>query len=154
MERRKARRKQRGKVRARLDRAKKDNAELLIEALDKAASLESAHGLWADATEHSKRALDERVAKYGEGSGEASLGIVDLAAIHATFGDFEKAEKLFRQAVRVAEKACGPECEALFMAYTGMQTYYQLTGNAAEAERYAEKTGEALPSARPSSPKQ
>lgn len=129
-----------------LDRVKGENAAVLIEVLDQAASVESRTGVRADAIAHSKRALDERVKKYGATSAEVSTGMVNLAMTHTTFGENEESERLLRQAVRVAEKVCGPRCDALAFAYSGLQTFYELVGRTAEAGKYAELAQEAIPS--------
>lgn len=137
-----------------LDGAKSEYVDLLIDSLDKAACLESSQGLRSDATEHSKRALAERVKNYGAKSEAAVVGMVNLAMVHAAFKDYEKSESLVRQAVRVAKEACGPQCEALSAAYVGMQTYYELIGNDAEAEKYADLALDASPPSSTGSTKQ
>jgi tetratricopeptide (TPR) repeat protein len=132
-----------------LDRAEANHRAMLIEVLDQAASVETRAGLRSDATAHSKQALDERGKQYGSTSAEVSTGMVTLAMVHASFGEYEQSEKLLRQGVRVAEKVCPqPECDALAFAYSGMQTFYDLVGKSSEARKYAELAQEAIPSRR------
>lgn len=132
-----------------LDGAKGERAAVLIQLLDQASFAESRAGLQDAATTHAQRALDERVKKWGANDSETSTGLVNLAMVHATFGDYESGEKLLRKAVAVAEKACGPECDALAMAYSGMRTLYGLMGKPAEAQKYDELAQNAIPPNRP-----
>lgn len=127
---------------------KSDQTKLLIEVLDYTAFVESRAGLQSDATAHAKRAADVRAKTYGRNSAETAQGLVQLAMVHVTFNEFAKTETLLRDAIRIAEKACGPECDALVDAYAGMQTLYEAQGNTAEARKYAELGQNAVPSNR------
>jgi tetratricopeptide (TPR) repeat protein len=129
-----------------LDRERGDHAALLIEVLDHAVLVESQLLLRSEAFLHAKRAADVRAKKYGRNSAESAVGLVNLAIVYATFKDDAKAEDLMRQAVRIAEKACGPECDALALAYSGMETLYATRGKDVEARKYAELAQEAIPS--------
>ena len=130
------------------DRSDGDNTELLIEILDYTSFMETQVGMRTDAISHSKRAADARVKKYGPDSGEAADGLTNLAVRYATFKEYEKAEALLRDAIQIAQRACGPECDALVHAYAGMEVLFTEQGNSAEAKRYAELAVEAVPSRR------
>jgi len=78
-----------------------------------------------------------------------------LAMAYLTAGHREKSKALLRDALQVASKACGPECDALVAAYAGMEAFYDAQDDSAEARRYAALGVEAAPSSRrPSSDKQ
>jgi tetratricopeptide (TPR) repeat protein len=128
-----------------LDRFPGDQTGLLIEVLDHATALETAARLRADAMAHANRALSLRRAKFGDQSAEAVTGMVNLAVAQATFGDYKASEMLLRTAVRTAERTCGPECDALADAYSGMAALYAAEGNEAEAKKYAEMSANANP---------
>lgn len=123
----------------------KDNTSLLVEILDYTAFVESRAGLQNDATAHAKRAFDLRAKTYGSTSAQAAEGLVHLAMVHVTFHEYAKTEALLRDAIRIAQKACGPECDALVNAYAGMQTLYEAQGMTAEAKKYAELGLNAVP---------
>lgn len=131
-----------------VDRGTGDYRELLIEILDYTAFVESGAGIQTDATLHSKRAANLRAEKYGPRSAEAAEGLAHLAMVHATFKEYEKAEAMLRDAIRIAEQACGPQCDALVNAYAGMETLYEAQGNRAEAKKYAELGQNAVPTRR------
>jgi tetratricopeptide (TPR) repeat protein len=131
-----------------LDRAPGDQTTMLIEVLDRAVMAENDARLRSDAIEHSSRALSLRQAKFGKDSPDAVRGMVTLAIVHATFEDYGKSESLLRMAVRIAEKTCGPECEALAFAYSGMYALYSTLGNEAEAKKYDEMALNATPPSR------
>lgn len=122
-----------------------EHTELLIEILDKVAFVESRAGLQTDATDHAKRAVDVRVKTYGRNSAQTAEGMLYLAMVHLTFHDYVKSEALLRDAIRIAEKACGPECDVLVTAYAGMETFYQAQGKPEEAKRYSELSQNAVP---------
>lgn len=128
-----------------LDGAPDGYLELLIDVLGQAASAEARAGLRVDATAHAKRALEARIHKYGKNSDEAAAGIIALATVHYTFQDFAKTEMLLRDAIRIAEKACGPECDTLVLAYSGMESVYAAQGKTDESKRYAELAANAVP---------
>lgn len=128
-----------------MERSKDSDRDQIIEVLDLAASAESRSGFRSDALRHSTRAVEERQKMYGRESAEASVGYVNLATIYATFNELDDCEKWLREAVRIAEKACGPECDALALAYSGMQTLYEIIGNKAEAQKYSELAVDAIP---------
>lgn len=129
-----------------LDRASGRHADLSISVLDRVASIETQAGLREAAIGHAKRAAETREKTYGKSSAEAAIGLVNLGLTHATFNDYAKGEELIRQAIRMAEKACGPECDALVEAYVGMQALYDSRGNKTEADKYAALAEKALPS--------
>ena len=120
----------------------------LIEVLSQAAFLETRAGLRNDATAHGKRAVDARIKKYGRNSAETAEGWVNLAMVYVSFDEYAKSEALLSDAIRVAEKACGPECETLVHAYSGMEALYAAQGNTAEAKKYAELGQNAVPAKR------
>jgi hypothetical protein len=117
----------------------------LIDILDYTAFMESRAGLRSDATVHAKKAVDLRAKTYGRASAETAEGFVHLAMVHVTFHEYAKTEALLRDAIRIAEKACGPECDALATAYAGMETLYEAQGMTAEARKYAEPGQNAVP---------
>jgi len=129
-----------------LDASKNKDADLLIEVLDQAATVAGRQGMQPAAKKYSDRALDERLKKYGAKSAKAAEGTVNLAMIYAAFGDYDSAGKLVREAVRVAEASCGPQCEARSIAYAGMQSYYHFVGNEREAAKYGDMALDASPS--------
>lgn len=128
-----------------LDRASGEHAELLIDVLDYTAFVESRAGMQTDAIAHSKRAADVRVEKYGRSSEEAAEGMIHLAMVHVSFKEYGKTEALLRDAIRIAEQTCGPQCNVLVDAYAGMETLYEAQGNRAEAKKYAELGQNAVP---------
>jgi tetratricopeptide (TPR) repeat protein len=128
-----------------LDRAPGDQTAMLIDALDGTVLAEEHAHLRSDAIEHSTRALTLRRTKFGNDSQEAVIGMVKLGIVHATFGDYDKSESLLRTAVRTAEKTCGPECDALSEAYSGMYALYATQGREAEAKKYEEMAMNARP---------
>jgi tetratricopeptide (TPR) repeat protein len=129
-----------------LDSAKGDQTQMLLDVLDHLVMAEPDARLRSDAIAHSSRALSLRQAKFGKDSQEAVRGMVTLAIVHATFEDFAKSEALLRTAIRTAEKTCGPECDALAFAYSGMYALYTTLGNEAEAKKYDEMALNATPS--------
>jgi tetratricopeptide (TPR) repeat protein len=131
-----------------LDRASGDQTPLLLEVLDRVVTAENDARLRSDAIAHSSRALSLRQAKFGKDSQEAVRGMVTLAIVHATFEDYAKSESLLRTAIRTAEKTCGPECDALAFAYSGMYALYSTLGNEAEAKKYDEMSLNATPPSR------
>jgi tetratricopeptide (TPR) repeat protein len=128
-----------------LDHAPGDQTPMLLEALDSAVLIETDARLRSNAIAHAKRALSLREAKFGSGSAEAAQAMVDLSIVLITFGDFRTAEALLREAVRIAEKKCGPECVALSRAYMGMSVLYTTLGDQANAKRYDELALSAFP---------
>ncbi len=131
-----------------LDSASGDQTQMLLEVLDRSVSAETDAPLRSDAIVHASRALSLRQAKFGDASPEAIKAMVLLGAVHATFGDWDKWESLLRTAVRIAEKTCRPECEAMAEAYSGMAAFYGTRGNEAEAKKYEEMAINATPSSR------
>lgn len=131
-----------------LDKTKGAEPDLLIEALDQAAMGETLAGLPSDAKSHAKRALELRQKQYGARSVETVEGLINLAMVHATFNELSESEVLVRDAVRIAEKTCTAECDALAKAYSAMKTLYKAQGNEAEARRYSEMAIAAVPSKR------
>jgi tetratricopeptide (TPR) repeat protein len=131
-----------------LDSAPGDQTQLLLEVLDRAVSAETDARLRSDAIAHASRALSLRQAKFGDASLEAIKAMVLLGAVHATFGDWDKWESLLRTAIRIAEKTCGPECDARAEAYSGMAAFYGSRGNEAEAKKYEEMALNATPPSR------
>lgn len=129
-----------------LDSASGDQTPLLLEVLDRTVMAENDARLRSDAIAHSSRALSLRQAKFGKDSPEAVRGMVTLAIVHATFEDYDKSESLLRTAVRTAEKKCGPECDSLAFAYSGMYALYSAQGKEAEAKKYDEMDLNATPS--------
>ncbi len=121
-----------------LDRAPVGKEELLITVLDQAALLETQAELRENTIGHATRASEVRIKTYGKTSPEAAVGLVQLGLAYADFNDDEKGEKLMREAIRIAEKDCGPKCSALALAYHGMEALYATRGNKAEAKRYAD----------------
>jgi len=128
-----------------LDRAGSRPSPRMIEILDSLAREESRSGLRAEALEHAQRAANLRSERYGRSSAEAAEGMVHSAMVHVTFKDYAATEKLLRQAIRVAEKACGPTCATLVDAYSGMAVLHDAQGNQAEARKYEELAMEAVP---------
>lgn len=128
-----------------LDASKGKEVDLLIEVLDQTASLAGRLGMRRPATEYSQRALDERTRKYGPKSAKAIEGMVNHAMTYAAFEEYDRTEKLVREAVRVAEGSCGPQCEARSIAYVGMQSYFHFVGNEREAARYGDMALDASP---------
>jgi len=55
-----------------------------------------------------------------------------------SFRRVAKGETLLRDAIRIASKTCGSECDALVFAYAGMETLHEAQGKTAEARKYAE----------------
>jgi hypothetical protein len=108
----------------------------LVEIIDDATLADTEAQLRADALAHSARALELRRAKFGVDSAEAAVGMVNLANVHSSFAEYAEAEALLRSAIATAEKACGPQCEALTFAYSGMVALYTAQGNAAEVSRF------------------
>jgi tetratricopeptide (TPR) repeat protein len=131
-----------------LDGARDVDMVLLIDVLGQAAFVESRAGLRSDATAHAKRAVEARIKKYGPNSVEAAEGLGHLAMVHATFAEYAQSEALLRDAIRIAAKACGPECDALVLAYVGMEVLYEAQGKTAEATKYAELAQNAVPTNR------
>ena len=127
------------------DRATGADRELLIEILDYATFLEISAGLHADAAAHSKTAVEIRAEKYGPKSAEVADGLGHLAMVHTSLKEYDKAEALLRDAIQLAEQACGPQCRALVNAYTGMEVLYREQGNTEEATKYAELAQNAVP---------
>jgi tetratricopeptide (TPR) repeat protein len=121
-----------------LDRAPGDQTTVLIAVLDHTVSAESDAHLRSDAIAHANRALTLRRATFGEDSPEAVMGRVKLGLVHATFEEYGMSESLLRTAVLIAEKTCGPECDVLAQAYSGMSAFYATQGNEAEAKKYDE----------------
>ena len=128
-----------------LDGAPGDQTAVLIEVLDRTVSAESDAHLRTDAIAHANRALSLRQEKFGDDSPEAVVGRVQLGLVHATFEEYGKSESLLRTAVRIAEKTCGPECDVLAQAYSGMSAFYATQGNEAEAKKYDEMALNAIP---------
>lgn len=128
-----------------LDRAPGDQTTMLIEVLDATVLAEEHAHLRSDAIAHSTRALTLRRARFGNDSPEAVIGMVKLGIVHATFEDYAESESLLRTAVRIAEKTCGPECDALSEAYSGMYALYAAQGKEAEAKKYEEMAMNARP---------
>lgn len=122
-----------------------EHTELLIEILDYVVFVESRAGLQTDATVHAKSAVDVRSKTYGRNSAQAAEGMAHLAMVHLTFHDYAKSEALLRDAIRIAEKACGPECDVLVTVYAGMETLYEAQGKPEEAKRYSELSQNAVP---------
>lgn len=131
-----------------LDRAPGDQTLTLLEALDRLSMAETDARLQSDAVAHATRALALRKTKYGNDSAEAVTGMVHLALVHATFGNYAPSESLLKNAVRTADKLCGPECDALVEAYSGMYSFYETQGNAAEAKKYQQLSLDAAPPVR------
>jgi tetratricopeptide (TPR) repeat protein len=131
-----------------LDHARDADTATLIEVLSQAAFLETRAGLRNDATAHGKRAVDARIKKYGRNSAETAEGWVNLAMVYVSFDEYAKSEALLRDAIRVAQEACGPECETLVHAYSGMEALYAAQGKTAEAKKYAELGQNAVPAKR------
>jgi hypothetical protein len=130
-----------------LDRTRGDEA-MLLEALDRLFMAETDARLQSDAVAHANRALSLRKAKFGNDSAEAVTGMVQLALVHATFGNYAPSESLLKNAVRTADKLCGPECDALVEAYSGMYAFYEAQGNTAEAKKYQQLSLDAAPPVR------
>lgn len=137
-----------------LDRAPAGKAELLIPVLDQAALLEAGVDLRENAVAHATRSSEIRIKTYGKDSPEAAVGLVQLGLVYGNFKDYEKGEKLVRDAIRIAEKDCGPKCSALVQAYHGMEALYATRGNKAEAKRYGELALDVATSPRASSSKE
>ena len=131
-----------------LDGVKGDQTQMLLEVLDRVVMAENDARLRSDAIAHSSRALSLRQAKFGKDSQEALRGMVTLAIVHATFEDYDKSESLLRTAIRTAEKTCGPECDALAFAYSGMYALYSTLGKETEAKKYDEMALNATPPSR------
>lgn len=131
-----------------LDGATGDRTEMLIAVLDQARSVETDANLRSDAKEHASRALVLRQQKFGRNSSEAVVGMVHSGLMHANFGEYALSESLLGSAVRIAEKTCGPECDALAFAYAGMYALYEAQGNMTEAKKYAELGQNAVPTRR------
>jgi len=129
-----------------LDGAPGDQTTTLIEVLDATVLAESNARLRSDAIEHASRALTLQRAKFGNDSPEAVIGTAKLGMVHATFGDYGKSESLLRTAVRIAEKTCAPECDALAFAYSGMSALYSTQGKEEDAKKYDEMALNATPS--------
>jgi len=121
-----------------LDSTSGDQTLMILEVLDRVITAENDALLRSDAIAHASRALSLRQAKFGKDSQEAVRCMVTLAIVHATFEDYGKSESLLRTAVRTATKTCGPECDALAFAYSGMYALYSTQGNEAEAKKYEE----------------
>ncbi len=121
-----------------LDRAPAGKEELLITVLDQAATLEAEVNLRENAVAHATRSSEIRIKTYGKASSEAAVGLVQLGVVYGNFHEYEKGEKLVREAIRIAEKDCGFRCHALIQAYAGMEGLYASRGNKAEAKRYYE----------------
>jgi tetratricopeptide (TPR) repeat protein len=128
-----------------LDSASGDQTQMLLELLDRAVMAETDARLRSDAIAHANRALSLQQTKFGNDSPEAIKGMVTLALVHATFEDHGKSESLLRTAVRIAETTCGPECDALSEAYSGMSAFYAAQGKEAEAKKYDEMSINARP---------
>lgn len=122
-----------------------DHPELLIDILDYVVFMESRAGLQTDATAHAKKAVDVRTKTYGRNSAQAAEGMVHLAMVHVTFNEYARSEALLRDAIRMAEKACGPECDVLVSAYAGMETLCEAQGKHEDAKRYSELGQNAVP---------
>lgn len=131
-----------------LDRDPAAKAQLLITVLDQASLLEAQVGLRENAVAHAARSSEIRMKTYGKTSPEAAVGFVQLGLVYGNFNDYEKAEKFVREAIRLAEKDCGPKCNALVQAYHGMEALYATRGNKAEAKRYAAMALDVATSAR------
>lgn len=136
-----------------LDGANGNRSQRLIEILDRVAIEESRSNLQTDAVAHAKRAADVRVKVHGADSAQAAEGMVHLAMVYVTFKDFSKTESLLREAIRIATEACGPECDTLVDAYSGMAVLSDARGNASDARKYEELAMNAVPSSRPSATK-
>jgi tetratricopeptide (TPR) repeat protein len=121
-----------------LDRDPAGNAQLLITVLDQASLLEAQVGLRENAVTHAARSSEIRIKTYGKTSSEAAIGLVQLGLVYGNFNDYERGEKLVREAIHLAEKHCGPRCNALVQAYHGMEALYATRGNKAEAKKYGE----------------
>lgn len=128
-----------------LDSTSGDQTQMLIAVLDSLRMAETDAHLRLDSIAHAKRALSLRQVKFGDDSVEAVQGMVSLGFVHASFGDWGKCESLLRAAVRIAEKACGPECDALAEAYSGMAAFYASQGNVTEEKKYDELAINAIP---------
>jgi hypothetical protein len=128
-----------------LDHAGSGQTDLLVAILDYVAFVESRAGLQVDATFHAKKAVDVRAKTFGRNSAQAAEGMVHLAMVHVTFNEYAKTEALLRDAIRIAEKACGPQCDVLVSAYAGMETLYETQGKREEAKRYSELGQNAVP---------
>jgi tetratricopeptide (TPR) repeat protein len=131
-----------------LDRAPGDQTSMLIEVLDGTVKAESNAHLRSDSIEHANRALALRRTKFGKESPQAVIGMVKLGIVYATFGDYAKSESLLRTAIRIAERTCGPECDVLSEAYSGMYALFATQGKEEEAKKHEEMATNARPPAR------
>ncbi|HEY0157272.1 MAG TPA: tetratricopeptide repeat protein [Thermoanaerobaculia bacterium] len=123
-------------------------SRLLIDALDRAAALESRTGRGSAAVAHSERALALRRETYGAASEEAAQGLIRLALVHIEQRAFPAAEPLIREAIDTARKACGEECGTLAEALVAMSTWYGDQGDEVSARHWFELSVEAQPPAR------
>ncbi len=81
-----------------------------------------------------QRALRLRETHYGEQSVEFANGLTYLGYLRVQENRPAEAEQLLRRAVRIAENACGPRCEALVNARTALYDFLKTQpGREAEA---------------------
>ncbi|HEX2835256.1 MAG TPA: tetratricopeptide repeat protein [Thermoanaerobaculia bacterium] len=128
-----------------VDRSQSVDPTLLLSVLDRLIAAETTARLRSDAVAHAKRALELQRATFGADSDEALAGQIRVGIVHIEFGELDQAESILTNAVRLAERKCGPQCQARSEAYTGMFVLRSAEGNEAEAKRFEELSFDAIP---------
>lgn len=128
-----------------LDALNRPALELTLRVLDRLTEMESEAQHSADALSHARRASELRIEKYGENSPDAAIGLARIGLAYVMQKDFASADRYIDDAIRIADNACGPACDALAQAYAVKSTWYGAQGNTAEANRYEQMSIAATP---------
>jgi serine/threonine protein kinase len=97
-------------------------------------------GLYKQAEEHAKRAVERRTGEVGPDNPETLQSVTELANIYYRQGRYDEAEKLNRESLEVRRRVLGPAHQETLQSMNNLAMDYDAEGRYDEAEKLDRET--------------